>query len=347
MRGQVDDEPRADAAADERRRSIGWVLPAGVLIAVVVLISVGIARLASDPSGVSEARALPSPETSVAPASPVPTPITLAKVSFVDVRTGRATPLPRSIRSLPSPTQFQTSPNGARLAFASADGIYVARVDGTAVRLVMDTPTAAAPSWSPDGSTLVYSEGNEGLVVDVRTGAVTTVVSAPGAILHPNFSPDGRTILFTLVAGGGPELWTAPATGGPSTLLLRLEFKRTYAAFGTYAPDGTIAYRRTNYDGLDVTEMTEASLWLADREGRQRHALHIGGSSMSQGDPDALWPMWSPDGSRIAYEPLITSGVFVVDPATGDRHKIGEGTRPAWVDDETLIVEGYRRGDGA
>ena len=60
---------------------------------------------------------------------------------------------------------------------------------------------------------------------------------------------------------------------------------------------------------------------------------------MSQIDLDALWPMWSPDGSRIAYETLYEHGVSVLDTTTGDHHRIGEGTRPAWVDDHTLIVE--------
>ena len=61
------------------------------------------------------------------------------------------------------------------------------------------------------------------------------------------------------MAGSGPELWTVPATGGPKTLLLRLDAKHNHAAFGTYGPDGTIAYRRTNYDGVDLTQMTDGS----------------------------------------------------------------------------------------
>jgi tricorn protease-like protein len=82
-----------------------------------------------------------------------------------------------------------------------------------------------------------------------------------GPIWHANFSPDGRTILFTRIkdAGpnGGPELWSVPVGGGKTSLLLRLPSVHNNAAFGTYSPDGSIAYRRTQYDGLDATQMTD------------------------------------------------------------------------------------------
>jgi hypothetical protein len=64
---------------------------------------------------------------------------------------------------------------------------------------------------------------------------------------------------------------------------------------------------------------------------------------MSQVDPEALWPAWSPDGSKIAFERLISLGVAIVDVRTGAHRLLGEGTKPAWVDDHTLIIEDYVR----
>jgi Tol biopolymer transport system component len=163
------------------------------------------------------------------------------------------------------------------------------------------------------------------------------VISERGEIWNPNFSADGRTILYTAVGGGRLVMRTVPAKGGPPSFLLR-------GAFGMYSPDGrTIAYRRTSYDGGDITAMTSGRIWIADADGDDAHPLGHDFSWMSQIDPEALWPTWSPDGTRIAYQPLYSSPVKIVDVRTGRSRSLGEGTDPSWLDDQTLIVTGYAR----
>jgi hypothetical protein len=61
---------------------------------------------------------------------------------------------------------------------------------------------------------------------------------------------------------------------------------------------------------------------------------------MSQVDPEALWPVWSPDGGRIAYERLYGRGVFIVD-LSGQVTRIGGGSDPSWLDANTLIIQDY------
>ena len=266
---------------------------------------------------------------------------------LVDVRTGRARPLPRRIRAPAVPTQFAVSPDGGRLAFAAGDDIYVSLIDGERLHVVARKGDLSAPSWSPDGRDLVFSDGARIFVLHLPSGKVSRITGALGQIWRPNFSPDGRTILFTRAANDalkpGPiDLWTVPATGGDSSLLLRLPGKRQNAAFGTYGPDGTIAYRRTNYDGVDRTEMTEDRVWLADADGSNRRGLRALTGGMSQIDPDALWPAWSPDGTKVAYELLYGLQVIVIDVRTGHITRLDKGIHPTWVDNHTLIIEGYQ-----
>ena len=325
----------------------GWAVPAGAVFVVIAAV-IGILRLSGEPSA-GEAGSAPRadvPATQTAVASPSRDPVQLANVWSVDVRTGRVTDLPRSIRSVASAEHFQASPDGSRLAFNGDGGIYVATIDGDHLRLIPGTAGAVAPSWSPDGKELVYSDGwRRGFVVNVRSGAIHQVIRAAGLMWHPNFSPDGRTILFTRQRRGALELRTIPTSGGASTTLLRLSSPHTGVAFGTYGPDGTIAYRKTQFDGVDVTEMTGGTaLWLVDADGSHPRSLKVGCCWMSQIDGEALWPMWSPDGSRVAFERLYSRGVIVVDVGTGRHRLIDEGTHPAWIDDHRLILEAY--GDG-
>ena len=58
-------------------------------------------------------------------------------------------------------------------------------------------------------------------------------------------------------------------------------------------------------------------------------------------DPEALWPMWSPDGSMIAYQPLYKSPIKVIDVRFGQVRKVGNGADPSWLDDHTLIITDF------
>ncbi|HEY6568277.1 MAG TPA: hypothetical protein VI341_12250, partial [Actinomycetota bacterium] len=218
--------------------------------------------------------------------------------------------------------------------------IYVARIDGERVRRVATTLAASAPSWSADGDQIVYSDHSALFVVDLQTHTTEEVFSpAHGQIWRPTLSPDGRTILFTMHRRNSVDLWTVPVTGGKSERWLQPLSDHHSAAFGAYGPDGRVAYRRTSFNGGDITEMTEGCVWVAEADGTDQLALGHVADWMSQVDPEALWPAWSPDGSMIAFEPFYKKGVYVVDISTEEVTRLRAGRNPTWVDDHTLIIE--------
>ncbi|HEY6566332.1 MAG TPA: hypothetical protein VI341_02340, partial [Actinomycetota bacterium] len=164
------DARRRDGA--RRRGEIGaWVLPVGAIVLVVIAIGVG--RLATDGSAapppaegaLSTAQPLDAPATTEPGHEPTEEPEPMEVIWFVDVRTGRTTLLPQSIRSIPTAKQFAVSPGGDELAFAAGGAIYVARIDGERVRRVATTLAASAPSWSADGDQIVYSDHSALFVV--------------------------------------------------------------------------------------------------------------------------------------------------------------------------------------
>ncbi len=258
---------------------------------------------------------------------------------FVDLETGARTPLPTAISGSDF---YPVSPDGTMFAYRTlgppGDRVQVANIDGTNARTITPSNLDVYDArWSPDGSTLVFqghdpgsSEIGQLYLVDVTTGKVTPVTDfrpfSPASgwwFLSPSFSPDGRTILFHLPRGSTPsetwDLWTVPVSGGEPTLL------RRDAAFGVYAPDGTIAYLHAPED------FAARSIWLMDEDGSDPRRLV---ESILIGPP-----RWSPDGTRIAYEEFHFVGVFVVEVATGQTAKVDEGSTPEWFDDDTLIVD--------
>jgi len=266
----------------------------------------------------------------------------------IDLSTGKTTPLPQS---LAGGWSYPVSPDGTRFAYSEGAcppctppiEVYVARVDGTRVREVA-TPgvmDAFGPTWSPDGSLLVY-QGSGGLhevgdlfVVDLATEEVRQITDlAPRRLsrffLSPSFSPDGEAVLFQLPRGSHAntsdvdtrwDLWSVPVAGGEPTLV------RRDAAMGAYSPDGsTLAY-------LDTLRASVrggwSRLWLADADGSDPKLFLVGEFSFLR---------WSPDGTRIAYG---GDGVIrVADVTTGRPSYVAEGVAAEWLDQGTLVVGG-------
>ncbi len=108
------------------------------------------------------------------------------------------------------------SPDGKRIAFMSSrddksrSEIYVMTVDGSkAWRLTHDKRTAARPAWSPDGKRIAFMstrsnrqqawDGDELeiYVMDADGANIQRLTHRSGADSHPDWSPDGKKIVFT------------------------------------------------------------------------------------------------------------------------------------------------------
>src|SRR5687768_9078916 len=51
-----------------------------------------------------------------------------------------------------------------------------------------------------------------------RVAAIASIQAASGA----SFSPDGSKVVFTSNASGSPQVWIAPAAGGPAVQITKL-----------------------------------------------------------------------------------------------------------------------------
>ncbi len=254
-----DPGPPVQRARRRRTRNVAG----GAVLAVVLIptILAGFSRMlrADAPT---PARPTPSAVTSSSP--PPVTPFRKDLVAL-DVSTGRTTPLPDPIRAIGGARNFSVSPDGRQVAFDGGARVYVSDVEGTNLRPVTDGGSAGAPSWSPDGRKIVFTDGDTDLlVIDLETGVISRLLQRR-PLYRPTFSTDGRDIYFTGRRWNEPSLglWMIPATGGAPT---RVPIGR--AAFGAFSPDGsTIAYRETGFDGRDITEMTHAVVYLTDAAG--------------------------------------------------------------------------------
>ena len=228
-------------------------------------------------------------------------------------------------------TEPAFSPDGAHVAFRSerdGGGIYVMGATGESVHRVADG--GFAPSWSPDGSSLVYTTidqpdpyhlGTPGdvLTVEVQTGKKRKLFDGSATeekdvfknAVAPTWSPHGRRIAFFGLLGSGAQrdLFTLDVTGEKQKPV-RLTNDKPLDWAPVWAPDGRSIYFGSDRGGtLDLYRIGVNEATGKATSEPQRVSVPAGTAG-----PFSL----SRDGTRIAYEVDSTNyGIqrFAFDPA--------------------------------
>ncbi|MBV8783848.1 MAG: PD40 domain-containing protein, partial [Gammaproteobacteria bacterium] len=80
----------------------------------------------------------------------------------------------------------------------------------------------AGPSslaWSPDSKELVYSMGGSLWRQRIDSDSARQLTAGPGYDYQPDWSPDGRSIVFVRAQGNAYELWLLYVASGQSHAL--------------------------------------------------------------------------------------------------------------------------------
>ena len=119
----------------------------------------------------------------------------------------RLTPPNRAIDVSPVP-----SPDGSEVVFCSNRGggpqIYRMGIDGSKARRIsfVTSNYCTSPSWSPVGDKIAFvcrADGNFQLFMSDSDGSNAVQLTSSGSNEDPEFSPDGRYIVFATTSFGG------------------------------------------------------------------------------------------------------------------------------------------------
>ncbi len=210
------------------------------------------------------------------------------------------------------------SPDGRLIAFSASSPssrvsqVYVARADGSNVRLLTPAPFPSYfHGWSPDGRWLAFVGQREGKY-ELFRGPEQRLTSAGAYDDGPEYTPDGKWIYFNSNRSGAWEIWRIPAGGG--------------------GPSDALAERITN-DGPEdwfphISPDGRWMVWLAFPKGTKGHndkmagmilrAMPVPGDKPAPARIETLTTFfggqgtinvnsWSPDSRQFAYvvyEPL-------------------------------------------
>jgi len=205
---------------------------------------------------------------------------------------------PPTFTPLPKPTDM----HGGRIAFTCTRGDYnqlcMINRDGSGLTQLTDMDASNYyPAFPPDGNSLLFSSNRNGAFDLYRLifseKMLIQITENIGNVVSPDYSPDGRRIVFANRAGEGPtSIWMVNADG--------LNPKLVYTGTGdivstAWSPDGEkIAY------AMSMGIPQEYEIFIMNTDGRN----HVRISQGLQGIGGSV--DWSPDGNFL----LIYAGVF-------------------------------------
>lgn len=226
------------------------------------------------------------------------------------------------------------SPDGTKVAFVSdftssghgEKNVFVMKTTAAAGETVdlatqithfpTENKTIADLAWSPDGSRIALTRGNnagDDKVWVVNADGTTTFpleIGGGGAKRHPTWSPDSSKIAYAVVKNEPEQIYIASSQGGIGQPLANGKGHEP-----NWSPNGSrIAFDAYHSGGFGYIDL---------------HIVNADGSGTPLIVPPGAYTewtfnAWSPDGGRIAYRSTASSGATVYRVMNAD----GGGDHP-------------------
>ena len=284
------------------------------------------------------------------------------------------------------------SPDGGRILFESErDGnreVYVMDAEGgNQIRLTRDNAVDSTAAWSPDGSLIAFASNRDTgppynpynmdiYLMNADGSNVRRIVDDPEYDVGPQWSPDGRKILFMTGRHGDFDVYEMNADG-TAQRNLTADYDKSDGA-PVWSLDGhTIAFSRRiegkdqifvmDSDGSNLKRVTHNSanngsaawspdgsklIFQTDQDGNwEIYTISVDGelAQLTDDAADDLSPDWSPDGTRIAFSSNRNGKqhIYVMNADGSSLAQItnspAEDTEPAWSPDGGRIAFASQR----
>ena len=224
----------------------------------------------------------------------------------------------------------------SRIAFVRGNVVRVVDSDGAEEVSLPVTGEAMSPSWHPNGQLIAYNTfGLESRIVvhDLRTGRSRALGAQRNAThITPIFTPDGRSLAYSLSTEQGADLYVMPLAGDafPRRITIGRGSINTQPSF---SPDGNrVAFMsdRTGHPEVYIMDAdgTNADIFTAFDFGDQNY----------RSSPD-----WSPDGRQVTFQTRIDGRFQIFTMSLRDRQprqltSEGENEDPSWAPDGRHLV---------
>ncbi|MFC1509666.1 choice-of-anchor D domain-containing protein, partial [Candidatus Omnitrophota bacterium] len=213
------------------------------------------------------------------------------------------------------------------------DEIYVMNSDGSTQTNITNTSSLEDyPSWSPDGSKIVFRTNRDGNNWDIYTmdadgSNPTRLTNDPAMDLEPAWSPDNSKIAFQANRDDNGEIYVMNTDGSNQTRLTNNAHNDNYPS---WSPDGSKIAFQTNRDG-------DTEIYVMNSDGSNQTNLSINSASDNN-------PSWSPDGLTIVFQSERDGNteIYIMNTDGSNQARITNNTsrdrRPTWSSDGSKIA---------
>ncbi len=227
-------------------------------------------------------------------------------------------------------------------------GIWRIDSDGANMARVSRGGITMTPAWSPDGSSVAYSEFRDGrwtlyLQKLATSSRVAVPSSAPGDSYGAAFAPDGKTLAYAHGLERGAAIESVDISRMCCAHELTHDKRFADNVAPTYSPDG----RRIAYMS---TRTGTPELYVMDDDGTGAQQL-VSSEFEDNGRALATYtPAWSPDGVRVVFARDTRSGarhLYSVSVGSGQVVQLtssGRNQDPSWAPDGRHVVFKSDRG---
>jgi len=174
----------------------------------------------------------------------------------------------------------------------------------------------ASPSFSPDGTKIIYSSGEAGgkgdvWVMDIDGTNRTRLSFDKDGGMSPGYSSDGKRILYERWSDNGEsEIWVMNSDGTDQSMVLDDSW---YSRHPSFMPDGKILFESSRASPHS-DEISAGYLWMMDQDGSNRILLV---PSYFDGMAFSSRPSVSSDNTKILFEHGL-SDLYIVEDPDGD-----------------------------
>jgi len=212
-------------------------------------------------------------------------------------------------------------------------------IGSTQTRLTNSPDLDGAPSFSPDGSKIVFISNRSGnpdiWVMDSDGSSPTQLTTAPDVDTKPHWNHDGTQIVYRSFRGGNANTWIMNSDGTSQTQL----------TFDTVGTDSFVKRHGAdwNHDSSQIAFDSRRSgsydIYVMSPDG-------TGQTPLTSDPQDETQPCYSPDGSQIVYMKLDTHGynnIWIMDSDGGNQRPLTSQdyfhtVHPHWSPDGSKVI---------